>query len=274
MKLREVFYLLGFIPKPREYAFTVDTFELEKEGRIEFAQWQHPKKPTTVISQQAVDTLREFLSEGDVAIDIGAHAGDTPLPIALATGKSGMTLAFEPNPYPFKILLENARLNAEKINMIPYNYAITEKKGNFVFEYSDPGFCNGGNHQGISFLKHWHVCKLDVSGVNLMDFLKENHPGCIEKITYIKIDTEGYDHAIVASIEELIKARHPYLRTEIYKYTSKKRRIAYFNHLHELGYTLYKVQSEENYRECPVDTRNVMDWDHYDVFAVHSSRMK
>ena len=34
---------------------------------------------------------------------IGAHIGDTTLPIALAAGKKGFVLALEPNPYVFHV---------------------------------------------------------------------------------------------------------------------------------------------------------------------------
>jgi FkbM family methyltransferase len=51
-----------------------------------------------------VDFYQRFLTKGAVAIDIGAHTGDTTVPMALAAGNTGLVLAFEPNQYVYKIL--------------------------------------------------------------------------------------------------------------------------------------------------------------------------
>ena len=51
---------------------------------------------------------------GDAAIDIGAHTGDTALPVALAVGPQGAVFALEPNPFTYKVLIANAGLNREK----------------------------------------------------------------------------------------------------------------------------------------------------------------
>ena len=69
-----------------------------------YAQWLHPRETGKRISQESVDELRRFLSPGDVAIDIGAHTGDSTIPIALAVGKTGCVLALEPNKYVFPVL--------------------------------------------------------------------------------------------------------------------------------------------------------------------------
>ena len=82
MKLKELPYLLGLQPGPKTYGFKVKSFDLPSDGTIEYAQWLHPKEQGTVIKQSAVDALRKFLSPGDVAIDIGAHSGDSTIPVA------------------------------------------------------------------------------------------------------------------------------------------------------------------------------------------------
>src|SRR5438046_3244677 len=120
VKLRDVPRALGLgSASPREYPSTVATFTLPIDGEVRFAQWQHPNETLKVISQDEVTALREFLRPGDVAIDIGAHTGDSTLPIALALGVSGTVFALEPNPYVFKVLAVNAGLNRSKTNIVP-----------------------------------------------------------------------------------------------------------------------------------------------------------
>jgi FkbM family methyltransferase len=216
-----------------------------------------------------VDSLRAFLEPGDVAIDIGAHTGDSSLPIALAVGTRGAVFALEPNLYAYKVLLANSALNRTKTNIFPLNIAATPEDGSFEFEYSDPGFCNGGLHVGIDSWKHAHFFKLEVTGRNVPNFLSANFPEEARRVRYIKIDTEGFDRAVASSMRNVLVEQRPYLKTEMYKHTPESERRGYYRDLRELGYTLYKVESEEeDYRAKPLAEGDVMKWSHYDVFAV------
>src|SRR6478609_9889329 len=95
----------------KEYGTRIDSFKLENDGIIEFANWENPLVKPHKISQAEVDFFRAFIKEGDFTIDIGANIGDTTVPIAIATGKTGLTLAFDPNPFVFKVLEINSTLN-------------------------------------------------------------------------------------------------------------------------------------------------------------------
>ncbi|RRB02774.1 hypothetical protein [Larkinella rosea] len=48
--------------------------------------------------------------------------GDTTM--AFAVGKTGLVLAFDPNPLVFKILEKNASLNKDQTNIEPHRMAI------------------------------------------------------------------------------------------------------------------------------------------------------
>jgi len=54
-------------------------------GEIFYTQWLHPKKAQKQIREEDVDELKTFLAPRDVAIDIGAHTGDSTLPIVTGT---------------------------------------------------------------------------------------------------------------------------------------------------------------------------------------------
>jgi FkbM family methyltransferase len=212
VKLRELAGLAGWRARPKTYGFDVRRFDLPSDGPVEYAQWLHPGESAKTITQADVDHLRQFIRPGDVVIDIGAHSGDSTLPLALAAGPSGCVLALEPNPYVFPVLEKNASLNRDRTNIVALNFAATAEPGPVTFEYSDAGFCNGGRHEGISRWRHGHAFPLTVRGEHLPTWLAAHQPGLIDRIRFIKVDAEGYDLAVLRSMAGLIDRLRPFIR--------------------------------------------------------------
>jgi FkbM family methyltransferase len=274
MRLKELIYFLGFKPPNRKYGFSVQSFKLEKDGQIDFAQWLHPSENTKTITQKAVDNMREILLPGDVALDIGAYTGDTALPMALAVGPKGHVLAFEPNGYVFPVLEKNASLNKDKTNIIPFMIAATAQDEDITFEYSDAGYCNGGHHEGISKWRHGHAFELTVKGKNIERLLKKDYKDLISKIKYIKIDAEGYDCVIVKSLLGLIKECRPYLNVEVFKKTTFAQRLELFETIKNCNYTIYRVIDEGDFQGEKVTAEVLMKWKHYDIFCVPEEKKR
>jgi FkbM family methyltransferase len=268
MKPKEIFYALGFKPGIRTYDCDIKTFELERDGQVKFAQWLHPYEKEKAITQSEVDSLRGFLKEGDVALDIGAHSGDSTIPIALALGKSGSVLAFEPNPYVYEVLKTNARLNETKTTILPFCYAATPEDGSFEFKYSDEGYCNGGSFQGISQLLHGHAFRLQVQGRNLQNLMRREYPELIPKLRYIKIDTEGYDLVVLQSLSDLIAEQRPYLKVEVYKRLKPAQRQELFDYLIALQYKVYRVIDNNSHTSEPIQESDLRKHRHFDAFCV------
>jgi len=120
-------------------------------------------------------------------------------------------------------------------HIVPLMFAAMPDDGEFEFEYSDSGYCNGGLHQGISSWVHGHFSKLRVAGRNLSAYLRVHAPDAVQRIRYVKIDTEGFDRAVVQSIADLIAVARPYIKTEIYKHRSHEHRVGYYDDLRGLG---------------------------------------
>ncbi|MGO8677275.1 MAG: FkbM family methyltransferase [Limisphaerales bacterium] len=268
MKLKEVFYGLGLRPPAREYSFELDSFVLPREGEVFFARWRHPKEHRKEFSQEAVDALRGFLAPGDVAIDIGAHTGDTALEVALAVGPQGAVLALEPNPFTYKVLIANAGLNRKKTNIYPLMFAATPQDGEFEFQYSDSGYCNGGLHEGIGQWRHAHFFGIRVRGRNLLNYLKAEFPSELARVRYIKIDTEGFDRSVAASLRELLVKNRPFIRSEIYQHLGAEPRQGYYRDLRELGYRVHRFNSEVDYTGPELGLEEMTRWEHFDIFAV------
>ncbi len=101
----------------QEYPPKVETFDIGKYGKIEFANWSNPLVSQIKIDSEMIEFFNQFIKEGDLAIDIGANIGDTTVPMAVCSGKTGLTVGFDPNPMVLKILEKNASLNSDKYKL-------------------------------------------------------------------------------------------------------------------------------------------------------------
>jgi FkbM family methyltransferase len=192
--------------------------------------------------------------------------------MALAVGPTGAVFAVEPNRYVFKVLLANAALNRTKTNIYPLMVAATLEDGEYEFQYSDPGFCNGGKHDTVSARKHAHFFSLPVTGRNLTDLLRREFPQYVDRIQFLKIDTEGYDRSVAGSVKPILEANRPYVRSEIFKLVDRQERKGYYDDLRQLGYRVHKLNSEEDYIGRELARSDMTSWPHFDIFAVHESR--
>lgn len=268
MKLKEIFYLIGMKPKERKFGHRIDRIQLAQEGEIECANWEHPKCERLSVTQAEVDGLRKFLKAGDTAIDIGAHFGDTAVPVAIAVGGDGCVFAFEPNPNVFEVLEVNAGLNPGKMRIVTLPYAATADTCKLTFTYSDAGLCNGGEHRGVSRWRHAHAFELEVDGLNAEKLLRNQYPDEIQKLKYVKTDAEGADLMVLQSIVGLIKEFHPYIRSEVYKHTTPMERRELFQFFLDLDYSIFEFESSESLQGRPMGLDDVMHSEHYDIFAV------
>lgn len=268
MKVKEFFYLLGIKPRDKRYGYQINRFHLDSIGTVSYAQWKHPSEDEKVIEEKTVAFLKTFLRDGDFCIDIGSHTGDTAIPMALAVDKTGFVLALEPNPFVFTVLNKNAFLNKEHTNILPLMIAVCENDGDIEFEYSDSGYCNGGLHEHVSRWKHGHAFKLPVTGMNLPDLLQRNFSERLPRLRFIKVDAEGYDLSVLKSCSRIIDEYRPYIKAEIYKHTDKAYKESMYTFFTERGYSIYKVNSDSDYKGEILNKETMLKWKHYDIFCV------
>jgi len=225
--------------RTKEYPYSIDRFDLEQEGVIEFANWKNPLVQALSITQSDIDFFRKFIKKGDFVIDIGANIGDTTVPMALAAGKEGTTLGFDPNPYVYKILEANAALNPDRTNIIPVCSAISTDEEEFYFISSEASFANGGISPSKESNHGKFVYPHKVKGVNLLDFIKKNHKELLDRLSFIKIDTEGYDKEILKSISDLIAELKPVIVAESFGKSSDEAKMELFDRISIHGYNLF-----------------------------------
>ena len=257
-----------------EYGHKILRYTLPRDGLVQYAHWLHPAMASAPprIDQSLIDGLREFISPGDFVIDIGAHGGDTTVPMALAAGAEGCTLALEPNRYAYRALAVNARLNLEKTNITALCYAATDADGPLVFNYGDVSFCNGGQQRKLWWRFYRPRYSLAVEGRNLKRLLEKDFAEWLPKLSYVKVDTEGSDLAILRSITPILRDCQPVICAEMFAKHSANRRGKLFDFLEAMGYQVYRYR-EGNSLLGPALNRSELGLEkHLDVLAVARSR--
>ena len=256
----------------KEYPTTIDTFETKEYGRIKFANWENPLVSKKDIPEASIAFFKKFIKEGDLAIDIGANIGHTSVPMAVACGKTGLTLSFDPNPFVFKILEKNATLNPQLSNIQPFNFAITDFDDEFYYTSSEASFNNGGISKEKSGKHGKYSLEKKIKGINLETFLKREFAEKLPKLTFIKIDTEGYDKEIIKSIKNLLVAFKPVVVSECFGKSSAADKFEHFEVLNALGYSLFYFHDFEDSTEIiPILTKEEMlKWNHFNFYAINN----
>lgn len=268
MKLKNLIPLLGIQGRPKRYKYAVINYDLANDTTIHYAQWLHPNETTKVIDNDLVDGYRQYIQPGDFCVDIGAHSGDTTLPMSVAAGKTGCVLALEPNPYVYHVLQKNSRANKHVGNIITLQAAAASEEGFMEFEYSDAGYCNGGRHANISAFSHGHAFKLTVFTVDLTNELKTDYADYLPNLKFIKVDAEGYDLYVLQSLHEILNEYKPIIKAEVFKKTSAAYRSELLSFLSELGYGVFRIIKEPMYIGDELTMSNIDSKRHYDILCL------
>lgn len=267
MRLKEFFYLLGLRPGLRIYGHRIQHIDLAADGPIEYARWLSPAAVDLSLEQDEIDELRTFLTEGDLAIDVGAQVGDSTLPIAIACGANGTVLAFEPNPLTFAVLAANATLNPTRTHIVPIPYAAADADGPLVFDYGNPFLDNGGDHAGISRWRHASAFSIPVQGRRLEAFIRSRYAELLPRLRYIKTDVEGHDLAVLRSVEALIEEFRPFIKAEVNGMLSTRERRALHDFLTGRGYDVRRVRGRNLFGRRITAPDDMNDTRTFDVFA-------
>lgn len=156
------------------------------------------------------------IHENDVVFDLGGHIGTFTV-MAGAKAKKGKVFAFEPMTDNYKVLLSNIELNSLS-NVIAENVAVSNEIGKRTFYLSTPeagkkvGYGTGGH----SFFKSKERGESIEVATSTLDELIKKHG--IERINYLKLDTEGAEFDILYNtskenlqkIDKIAMELHPF----------------------------------------------------------------
>ncbi|MBL7893203.1 MAG: FkbM family methyltransferase [Bacteroidia bacterium] len=185
------------------------------------------------------------LAKDAVVFDIGANVGLMSLQFAQLVPE-GRVYSFEPTHYAFNRLLKNISLNAELANRItPMQIFISaESRSNAGIEAFSSWKVDGSKGE-IMHPLHLGTAKPTegVSSVTLNEFCSINK---INRIDFIKIDTDGHEFEILKGAQEAISKFRPKIIMEIGLYVMTEKGIDfsfYSNYFTLLKYKMFDSKS-------------------------------
>lgn len=222
--------------------------------------------------------LKNVLNKGDICFHIGASDARHSYVMSGLIG-NGQIHAFEPSAYSYKHLVLMTRLHGLK-NINTYNLAVAEKAGSVCLV--TPKKSTG--HAGRSFayitddknaglqrtdIKANEVFKEQVAAVSVDDFVAINK---IEKVDFIRCDTEGSEMLVLAGALKTVEKYKPNLLIEIHNISLK----AVFNSsaeavsdfLFNRGYCMFREDDGKIKKVDKVDDSE--RWKDY--FFIHTDR--
>ncbi len=207
------------------------------------------------------------LSENSIVFDIGANFGTMTLPYAKSVPK-GMVYAFEPTHYALSKLKKNIKLNSalEKRIKVVNMFASrkTELKPKIkAFSSWKVDVKKDKNIHPI----HWGSEKSTngVASTSLDEFCSKNK---IQRIDFIKIDTDGHEPEVLEGAKKIIAKFRPTIIFEAGEYPLREKGITsrfYLDFFEKLHYSLFDIQHKEkitmkNYRSLipPLSTIDII----------------
>lgn len=184
--------------------------------RTGFESWFH----TFIMFFQCVVAdqyhAKKFLKKNAVVIDVGANAGMFSV-MAANISNDGRVYAFEPSPATFSILEKNI---AEYPNIQAFNFALGDSAGEGDLVLARRSGSNAMEDSGLAEKNSAEKIRVKISTID--EFVKE----CgLERVDFIKMDTEGYEKKILEGAKETIKRFSPVLSMSAYHHAEDKREI-------------------------------------------------
>jgi len=176
-----------------------------------------------------VKMIAPYMKEGDVAIDVGANQGFMSGVLSYLSGRSGHVYSFEPNPKVFAKLLEVIEAN-HLDTVSAYNSGCGKDEQSMTL-YCPPssGFASLRPNTEID---RSTLQESQIQILNLDLFLASK----LDRLNFIKIDTEGYEDDVLLGAIELLRRFQPVVYIELCsEYLSSSERAIKI--LRDLGYS-------------------------------------
>ena len=169
----------------------VNTSKMVEKQIYYFGEWE------PFFTRYLMDTQN---SDNEIFLDIGANIGYFTL---ITSAIFNQVLAIEASPSIHHRLSENIKFN-QLNNVISYNVAVGENKGkaNFYFDDAQSGGSSllaGGSRR----------LEAEVGVAPLFDIIPEK---TLDKITFIKVDVEGFEHVVMSQIFDNLESMNEKLK--------------------------------------------------------------
>tara|TARA_A100001011_G_C14276589_1_gene829539 strand:+ start:613 stop:1395 length:783 start_codon:yes stop_codon:yes gene_type:complete len=200
-----------------------------------------------IFDNDVYEYSKKYIKENSVVIDAGANYGQ--LSILFSKVKPGVKVyAFEAYKYISQILLKNVKINNANVKV--YNCILSdENKKNLII--SD-AILKEFNNYGSNSVE----LETDENQGNLIDSIKIDDLDIQEKISFMKIDVQGYDLKVLKGAKKTImKNKMPIIVEYSEEFENKFDYIFsdFLKILKEINYKIKKKISEANYLIVNVD---------------------
>ncbi len=124
-----------------------------------------------------------------------------------------------------------------------------------------------------------HKYTLGIQGKNLDQLLRKDYASLLPKLSFIKVDAEGYDKEIIKNLSGHHTEFHPFILSECNHYLVKAEREELFDVMSAGGNTLYQIGLDQSrasdfrsVNKQPLKKSDMMKHDHFDILAVPPGR--
>jgi len=153
-----------------------------------------------------IDKIKKYIKQGDTVIDVGGNLGFFVLILNELVGVTGKIYSFEPSSM-LKNKLAATIQNNNIRNVTIVNLALGEAEGNTTLHYNPKQ--SGLSSIVSDFEKNSLSEEIKITTLNKFS---ENIPG---RVSFIKIDTEGYEPQVLNGAAELIIRDKPTIYIEL-----------------------------------------------------------
>jgi FkbM family methyltransferase len=214
--------LIGFAKRTRNpLPLILDLLKLQRESYIAENDQGHriSIRPGTGERFAFYENLIRFdylkngvsLKKGDFVIDIGANIGCFTVLAASLVGDDGQVIAIEPDPETYQQLLSNIQIN-NLHNVTALNIAVTSENTPITLNVS-PNSLYTSIYTEIDD-KYLTGKTITVDGRTLTSLIDQLQ---IKEIQLLKMDCEGAEYNILASLDENISCKIKQISMEVHK---------------------------------------------------------
>lgn len=185
------------------------------------------------------------LHEDAIIFDVGANCGIMSLQFARMVPQ-GKVYCFEPTHYAYSKLLRNLQLNpdlAARVVAVQTFVSCSSSRTAEIRAYAS--WKVGGRAAEDRHPVHGGTAKSadGVASVSLDDFCRQNN---IERVDFIKIDTDGHELEVLKGAEQIIRRFRPPVIFEVGIYLTEEREIGFGDYLEFFGAVNYSLVDSKN----------------------------
>lgn len=167
------------------------------------------KSKKLVSSENEFYLLKNFVKKNHNVIDVGANIGRYSFKLSELIGKNGLVYSFEPMHKSYLTFL--SLINFAKVkNIIPFNFALSNKS-NFVMMKE----LESTNKKDYLFGTQTESKIVNNKKNSIIQYsIKLDEIKIKKKISFIKIDCEGYELEVLQGAKSTIKKNKPVILVE------------------------------------------------------------